>query len=103
MIPFRFRAKARRDVEAAGDYDARRAGPDVETAFYATLDKVVSILRQEPDAGSLRWSSITNLAGLRSWPLKDFPCLVLYLRGARGIDIARVLHTSRDIPATLQE
>jgi toxin ParE1/3/4 len=103
MIPFRFRAHARRDVEAAGAYYAREAGGDVESTFYIALDRAVTLLRREPDAGSLRWSHDANLTGLRSWPLKGFPYLVFYTHGSRGIDVTRVLHTSRDIPATLQD
>ena len=102
-MPFRFRALARRDVEATGAYDAREAGGAVSSGFYIALDKAVTLLQQEPDAGSLRWSHDANLTGLRSWPLTGFPYLVFYTQGPRGIDVTRVLHTSRDIPATLQD
>jgi toxin ParE1/3/4 len=103
MTPFRFRARARRDVEAAGAYYAREAGAGVDAMFLSALDKAVALLQHEPNAGSPRWSLDAGQSGLRSWPLKSFPYLVFYVHGPRGIDVTRVLHTSRDIPTTLQD
>jgi toxin ParE1/3/4 len=103
MTSFRFRARARRDVEAAGAYYLREAGSTISAAFYAALDKAVTVLRQEPNAGSTRWSIDARETALRSWPVKGFPYLVFYTHGPHGVDVVRVLHTSRDIPVTLQD
>lgn len=103
MTSFRFRARARRDVEAAGAYYSREAGATITAEFYAALDKAVTLLRQEPTAGSTRGSSDAKETELRSWPMKGFPYLVFYTHGPRGIDVLRMLHTSRDIPVTLQD
>ena len=40
VMPFRFRALARRDVEAAGAYYAREAGGAVSSGFYIALEHV---------------------------------------------------------------
>ena len=41
--------------------------------------------------------------GLRSWPLTRHPYLVFYLERPDHIDVWRVLHGQRDIPAWLLE
>ena len=103
MIPFRFRARARRDVETADTYYKSEAGFAVSRAFLRAVDGAVGLLRQQPTAGSTRWSLYARDPELRSWPLKGFPYLIFYRHGPSGIDVIRVLHTSRDLPVTLQE
>jgi toxin ParE1/3/4 len=44
-----------------------------------------------------------NLPGLRSWSLQRYPCLVFYVERPNQIDIWRVLHDQRDIPAWLHD
>jgi toxin ParE1/3/4 len=44
-----------------------------------------------------------KIDGLRTWPLKRFPHLLFYVAGDTRIDVWRLLHASRDIPAWLRE
>jgi toxin ParE1/3/4 len=44
-----------------------------------------------------------GIPGLRSWPLKRFPQLIFYIERADHIDVWRVLHGERDIPAWMHE
>lgn len=44
-----------------------------------------------------------NLPGLRAWPLKRHPCIVVYFEQPDCIDVWRVLHGQRDIPARMQD
>jgi len=44
-----------------------------------------------------------NLPGLRFWRCKRFPYLVFYVETDDQINIWRVLHGSRDIPAWLSD
>ena len=43
-----------------------------------------------------------NLPGLRSWPVKPYPYLVFYMMARRQVDVWRVLHLRRDIPAWMR-
>jgi len=43
-----------------------------------------------------------NLPGLRCWPLVRYLHLVFYVERADRIDVWRVLHGKRDIPAWMQ-
>ena len=43
-----------------------------------------------------------EIPGLRSWPLPRYPYLVFYMEHDDHVDVWRVLHAERDIPAWLQ-
>ena len=51
--------------------------------------------------GRLDTANEVNLPGLRSWPLKSHAHLVFYMTDRGRIDVWRVLHERRDIPAWL--
>lgn len=40
---------------------------------------------------------------MRVWPIPNFPRLAIYAILAERVEIARVLHMSRDIPARFRE
>lgn len=50
-----------------------------------------------------RYARELNLPSLRSCPLAGFPHLLLYLEQDDAVDVARVRHMARDIPASLSE
>jgi len=63
------------------------------------LERAYSHIARHPATGSARYALELNLPGLRSWPLKRYPYLVFYVERADHIDVWRVLHAQRDIPA----
>ncbi len=44
-----------------------------------------------------------DLPDLRVWPLTCYPCLVFYVERPEHIDVWRILHGKRDIPASMHE
>lgn len=44
----------------------------------------------------------SGVEALRFWQMKRFPHLVFYIEFADQISVIRVLHASRDIPASLR-
>ena len=52
-----------------------------------------------PKAGSTRHAVELKLDRLRCWPVSGFPYLVCHVEHEDRIDVGRVLHTKRDIPA----
>jgi toxin ParE1/3/4 len=58
-------------------------------------------LSRYPQTGSSRYGHELDLPGLRMWPLKTYPFLIFYLEQPDHLDIWRVLHSQRDIPAGL--
>ncbi len=91
------------DLGRIVDYFLVEAGVEVATTFLTAWDRALTHIETHPDSGSLRLSEVTQTKGLRAWPVKGFPHIALYRRIAGQITVLRVLHTARDIPATLQE
>ena len=97
------REQAKQDVE---DAVACYLGEDAESAalgFIDALEKAYAHIGRHPSTGSPRYAHELNLPGLRSWPLARYPYLVFYVERPDHIDVWRVLHGQRDIPAWMQE
>lgn len=97
------RQRALEDVDAAIDFYANEAGAYVALGFVDALESAYHFVAENASAGSPRWAYELGLPGLRSWPLKGYPWLVFYLEQDGWIDVWRVLHAKRDIPAWLAE
>jgi len=97
------REQANRDVEAAIDYYVGEAGPDVALAFIDALQDAYRAIGEHPGTGSPRYAHELNLPGLRTRKLVRYPFLAFYLERPDHIDLWRVLHMQRDIPAWLQD
>jgi len=95
------RALAAADIEAAVDHYREEAGPQAALDFIDALEAAISHLRQYPNSGSLRLAFELEIPGLRSWSFQQFPYLIFYVPQDDRIDIWRVLHARRDIPAHL--
>ncbi len=95
------RARARKDVEEAVAHYRDHAGAAVAIGLIDALEEAFGHIAANPGSGSPRYGHEVNLPGLRSWPLKSYPHLVFYMTGDGRIDVWRVLHERRDIPAWL--
>lgn len=95
----------------AGQPGHRRGDPyyldeDAEPAalgFIDALEQAYAHINRHPGARSLRHAHELNRPGLRSWPMTRYPYLVFYVERSDYIDVWRVLHDQRDIPAWMQE
>ena len=103
VLPAYFRRKATDDVDDALSFDVAEAEADVATGFVDELERTIRQLELHPELGSLRFAFDLDLPGLRSLRLDGFPHLIFYLVRADRLDVLRVLHASRDVPAPLQE
>ncbi len=97
----RLRALAANDIDAAVTYYRNEAGQQIALDFVDALEAAITHLRQHPLTGSLRFAYELEIPELRSWPLRKFPYLIFYVPEDDRIDIWRVLHAQRDIPAYL--
>ena len=101
--PVRPRELANLDVEEAVAHYLLTAG---ETAAFGLIDAVERAyghITRYPVSGSPRYAHELGLPGLRAWPLKRYPYVVFYVERDDHIDIWRVLHAARDIPAWMAE
>lgn len=96
------REQAEQDIDLAISHYLDEAGPEVAIAFIDALEGAFSHLASNPATGSPRYAVELNLPGLRYWPIKDFPFLVFYIERESHLDVWRVLHSGRDLPAWLQ-
>ena len=96
------RAFAAADIDSAVIYYRTEAGPAVALDFVEALEAAIGHFSRHPLAGSLRFAYELDIPGLRCWSLRRFPYLVFYLTAHDDrVDIWRVLHARRDIPASL--
>jgi toxin ParE1/3/4 len=97
------REQARKDIEAAADYYADQAGEDVALGFIEALEAAYRLIAARPATGSPFYGHELSLPGLRHRRLKRYPYLVFYVDRDDHVDVWRVLHAQRDIPARLRE
>jgi toxin ParE1/3/4 len=97
------RELANRDVEEAIDHYLVEATANVALGFVDELEKAYSHIARHPASGSPRYAHQLGLANLRFWPLGRYPYLVFYVERDEHIDVWRVLHEQRDIPAWMNE
>lgn len=101
--PVVLRERARRDVDEAVEHYLAESRPAVALAFIDTLEEAFRRLEAFPATGSPRYARELNIPGLRSWVVGGFPYLVFYVEREADIDVWRVLHAARDVPAWLRE
>ncbi len=101
MRPFR-RRLAQQDIEQATEYYETHGGEAIALDFLDDLEATLETLCQFPGAGSLKYGERLKVEGLRSQPLRHFPYVVLYVPRVDRLEVWRVLHGRRDIPARLR-
>ena len=101
MKPLIALAAAEQDVEDSAEYYAREAGEQVALDFAKALSDAYRAISNHPATGSPRYAHVLGIPGLRSRKLARFPFLIFYLEQPAHIDVVRLLHAKRDIPAWL--
>ncbi len=97
------RTRAAEDIErATADY-VDEAGVEVATTFVDSVERAFGRITRQPHLGSLRFAYDLGVPDLRSWPVHRFPYLIFYVEHDDRLDVWRVLHTRRDLPATLAD
>ncbi len=97
------RVRARHDVETAVDWYREEAGEHTALEFVDALEVALRHVRRYPSSGSARYSVELGIPALRCWQLERFPYLVFYVERDDHIDVWRVLHGHRDIPAWMRD
>jgi len=97
------RALANRDIDDAITYYLSEEAGQAALGFIDALEQAYVHIGHHPATGSPRYAHELNLPGLRFWPLPLYPYLVFYVERPEHIDVWRVLHGQRDIPAWMQE
>ena len=97
------RELASRDVDEAIEHYLDQGAGHAALGFVDALEQAYGHISRHPATGSAHYAHELNLPGLRSWPLTRYPHLVFYVERSDHIDVWRVLHGKRDIPAWMEE
>ena len=97
------RRRAVDDADSAFDYLDAEAPPGTAEDFVDELERGFGHLSRHPLTGSLRFAFELDIPNLRTWPLNRFRYLIFYVASEDRVDVWRILHTSRDIPASLAD
>jgi len=97
------RAQADRDVDDAVAYYLNEGSEQAALGFVDALEQAFHHISHHPAAGSPRYAHELNLPGLRSWVMSPYPYLIFYVERPSHIDVWRVLHVQRDIPAWMRD
>lgn len=97
------RERAHRDVEDAIAHYMAEGADAGALGFIDALQKAYAHIGRHAGTGSPRCAHDINLPGLRSWPLARYPYLVFDVEHPDHVDVWRVLHGGRDIPASMHE
>ena len=97
------REVARRDVDEAIDHYLGEGAAQAALDFVDALQSAYTHIGRQPASGSPRYAHELNLPGLRYWPLTRFPYLIFYFERDDCVDVWRVLHGQRDIPAWMND
>lgn len=95
------RSIAVQDAEDALTYYLTEATEQVALDFIDALEKAYIHISLHPKTGSPFYAHELDLPGLRSWLIDVFPYQLFYLESEECVDLIRILHTRRDIPAWL--
>jgi toxin ParE1/3/4 len=101
--PVEVAPRAQHDIDDTAAQYLEEAGEEVALRFLAAVDDAFDLLSRNPGLGSPRHATVLQLPGIRCWPLRPWPQLVFYVEREQAVDVFRVLHGARDIPATLIE
>ncbi|MBN9695361.1 MAG: type II toxin-antitoxin system RelE/ParE family toxin [Zoogloea sp.] len=93
------REQARRDVDETVAFYLNEGAEQAALGFIDALETAYTHIGRHPATGSPRYAHELNLQGLRIWPLSRYPHLVFYMERPDHVDVWRVLHGQRDIPA----
>ncbi|HWR86986.1 MAG TPA: type II toxin-antitoxin system RelE/ParE family toxin [Acidiferrobacterales bacterium] len=91
------------DVNEAIEHYLSEGAAQAALGFVDALEQAYGHIGRYPTTGSPRYAHELNLPRLRFWPLKRYPYLVFYVERSDHIDVWRVLHGQRDIPAWMRD
>lgn len=93
------REQANRDIDEAISRYLDEGAVQAAVGFIDALENAYTHLGRHPGTGSPRYAHELDLPGLRAWQLTAYPYLVFYVERPDHVDVWRVLHERRDIPA----
>ena len=101
--PVVYRERAKRDIGEAKERYLSEASAAVALRFLDALELAFERMAEHPSSGSPRYASVLGIPGLRAWNVTGFPYVIFTVEEEAAVSVWRILHTSSDIAAWLQE
>lgn len=95
--------RAERDIADATDNYRGEGGTALAEQWAQSLGAALRHVGAHSASGSPRYADVLAMPGLRFWRVRRFPYLIFYVDRASQVDVWRVLHAHRDIPAWLRD
>jgi toxin ParE1/3/4 len=103
MKTVRIRPRADAEIDSLADYIAHDSF-DAAMRFLDAIQKTFDLIDEQSGIGPLLYAHLPMLEGLRVSLVSGFENhLVFYIERLGYIDVLRVLHGARDIPAALKD
>lgn len=91
------------DLTELADHFLAHAGPAVALRFLDNAERAFDQLVAMPRMGALLGLDELPYEDIRRWHITGFDRLmILYREVADGVEVIRVLHSARDVPAVLR-
>lgn len=91
------------DIDQAISHYLEEGAEAAALGLVDALEQAYAHIARQPGTGSPRYAHELGIPDLRFWPLRKYPYLVFYVEHADHVDVWRVLHMKRDIPAWMAE
>lgn len=98
--PVQLRSLAASDIDDVISYLSVEAGEQAAIRFIEALEAAIHHVSNTPNSGSLKFSYDLGIPELRAWRLRKLPSVIFYVPFDEHIDVWRVLHERRDLPAS---
>lgn len=95
-------ALAQADIQSALAFYAAESIP-LALEFIDALEHATQHIESHPATGSPRYAHELNIPQLRFWSLRQFPFALFYIEHGTNLDVLRLVHLHRDIPASLRD
>ena len=100
MDELQLRSRASTDVDAIVVHLITEASSTTALGFVDALEAGLRHIASTPGSGSLKFGYELGIPELRAWRLRRQPFVVFHVPFDDRIDVWRVLHARRDIPAS---
>lgn len=96
------RPQAEGDLVARTRYYRSESGPALAERFFNAALVSLRPIERMPGIGSLRIGELSDIPGLRDWPVQGFPVRWLYFETDTNLDVVRLIADTQDLLAILR-
>jgi toxin ParE1/3/4 len=101
VIRAALRPQAKCDLSERILHYRRAGGDELALQFVEAAESSLRRIERSPGIGSRRIGELSDVPGLRAWPVKGFPARWYYFIAQDRLDVVRLLSDAQDLLAIL--